>query len=198
MAGVVAAEPASGAPLTVLGLALGDEAVSTQLAAAWVVYPTDLHQALADDLYARLYDNTCMEGAEEQLGAAMGFLCALYRELDKSFNATDFWANSAKFARVERKLASSRLPGWLPPLHGILATAVRERAGQAPGQSIADTRKIVSAAVPTGVRSRRQEFNVVEAAIRPAYPAGASIGYRARMVAATWSLRMALYVAKTT
>ena len=64
MADVVVAEPASGAPLTVLGLALGDETVSTQTAAAWAVYPIDLHQALADNMYARLYDN--MEGAEEQ------------------------------------------------------------------------------------------------------------------------------------
>ena len=56
---------ATGAPPTVLGLTLKGEAVSARLAAAWAVYPKDLHQALANDLYGRLDEN--MAGAEEQL-----------------------------------------------------------------------------------------------------------------------------------
>ena len=133
-----------------------------------------------------------MAGAEEQLEAALGFLCALLRDLGRSFDAAEFWANSHKFAREERELGANLLPVWLPPLLEALATAVRERANQAPGQSAAETRRVVNAAVPPGVKSRRQEFVTIEAAIRPAYPAGATIGRRARMVAAIWALRLAL------
>ena len=147
---------------------------------------------LADDLYERLADN--MAGADEQMEAALGFLCALLRDSGRSFDAAEFWANSLKFAREERKLVAGLLPVWLPPLLEALAAAVRDRANQAPGQSTADTSKILRAAVPPGVKSRRQEFVTIEAAIRPAYPAGATIGRRARMVAATWALRLALYV----
>ena len=193
MAEVVVVEPADGAPSTALGLALKDEGVSARLAEAWAAYPKDLHQALADDLYGRLDDN--MAGAEEQLEAALGFLCALLRDLGRSFNAAEFWADSPRFAREKRKIGSNLLPVWLPPFLEALATAVRERANQAPGQSTADTRRILNTAVPPGVKSRRQEFATIVSAIRPAYPAGASIGRRARLVAATWTLRLALYVA---
>ena len=73
---------------------------------------------------------------------------------------------------------------------------MRERASQAPGQSAADTNKILKAAVPPSVKSRRTEFVAIESSIRPAYPVGATIALRARMVAATWSLRMALLIAE--
>jgi hypothetical protein len=125
----------------------------------------------------------------------MGFLCALLRDLGRSFDAAEFWANSPKFAREERKFESGLLPVWLPPLLEILAIAVRERAGQALGQSAADIRKIVTAAVPLGVKGRRSEFVTIEAAIRPEYPASATVGRRPRMVAAAWALRLVLYVA---
>ena len=58
MAEVVVVGPDDGAPSTALGLALKDEGASARLAAAWAAYPKDLHQALADDLYERLVDNT--------------------------------------------------------------------------------------------------------------------------------------------
>ena len=128
MADMVAAEPASGAPLTALGLALGDEAVSTRLAASWVVYPTDLHQTLADDLYARLYDD--MEGAEERgtAGARNGVsLCSLPR-CGRVFQRYGLLGEFGEVCPAERKMASGRLPGWLPPLLEMLATAVRERS----------------------------------------------------------------------
>ena len=151
-----------------------DEGLSGGLAAAWAAYPRDLHQTLADDLYERLLDN--MAGADEQMEAALGFLCALLRDSGRSFDAAEFWPNSLRFAREERKHMAGLLPVWLPLLLESLAAAVRDRANQAPGQSTADTSKILRAAVPPGVKGRRQEFVAIEAAIRPAYPAGASIG----------------------
>ena len=148
---------------------------------------------LADEFFERLADN--MDGAHEQMEAALCYLCALIRDPSRSFNADDFWPNVVKFAREERKRTAGCLPVWLPFLLETLATAVRDRASQAPGQSLADTNRILKAAIPPSVKGRRPEFVAVEAAIRPAYPAGATIGRRARMVGATWALRMALHIA---
>ena len=134
----VAAGEDGDSPSTALGLAVADEGVSAQLAAAWAAYPKDLHQMLADDLFERLADN--MEGAYEQMEAALCYLCALLRDPSRSFDADEFWPNAVKFAREERKRMAGRLPVWLPFLLEALAAAVRDRANQAPGQSVADTR----------------------------------------------------------
>ena len=88
------------------------------------------------------------------------------------------------------------IPIWLPVLLQALATAVREQASHAPGQSVADTKGILKAAIPLIVKGRRTEFAAIEMAIRPAYPVGASVGRRARMLGATWTLRMALHIAE--
>ena len=189
----VVVETEDGGFSTLLGRALGDEGIATRLAAAWAAYPRELHQALADDLYTRLDDN--MGGASEQLEAAMGFLCVLYREPGRSFDADGFWAAAAKFARAERALSQGALPVWLRPLLTTLVEAVVDRAGQAPGQGVGETRRIVAAAVPPGLKGRRPEFTAIEAVIRSAYPAGATIVHRARMVAATWCARQVEQVA---
>ena len=50
MAEVVGVEATTDAFSTPLGRTLKDEDVAARLAAAWAVYPSELHQALADDL----------------------------------------------------------------------------------------------------------------------------------------------------
>ena len=188
-----AAGPGLGTRATVLGLALKDEVASARLSAAgWAAFPVELHRSLADDLFARLRDN--MDGHDDPVEAAMGFLHALTRDVSTPYKAADFsfWRAAPKFVREMRKMD---LPDWLPFLLESLATAVRERAGQTAGQITAETRRIVAAAVPPGLRARRPEFALVEEAIREAYPVGATTQQRARMVAATRSLRVLLAVA---
>ena len=189
----IATAVGGGPPPTMLGLAVADESLSAQLAGAWAAYPKDLHQSLSDDLFGRLADN--MEGAAEPLEAALCYFCALVRDPRLSFNADEFWPGAKKFARDERKLMATPIPIWLPCILEALAAAVRERASQAPGQSSADTRAILKRAIPPTVKGRRAEFADIETAIRSAYPVGASIGRRARLVGATWALRMTLHVA---
>ena len=191
----VGAAPGSGAvyvavevsaPSTLLGSILGDETASLRLAEAWGVYPQDLREPFANDLYGRLADNC--EGAKDPMEAAMAFLCVLTRDVGTAFDTTDFWATAKRLVREERRLAADGLPVWLLILLTHLADAVREFANRAPEQSAADTRRIISAATPSWAKGRRQEVADVEGVIRSAYPVGASVRARASLVAATWAL----------
>ena len=161
----------------------------------WEAFPADLKPGLANDLCARLRDN--LTGAGDQVEACMGYLWALQRGVAPPYvEDRGVLGECAGFCPGAAS-ADFRSPEaiWLPNLLAHLAAHVRAKANEAPGQTETETRKILSAAIPAGLKGKRQEFSEMEKRIRVAYPEGATVRARAHLLGATWSLRTLLDVA---
>lgn len=71
-----------------------------------------------------------------------------------------------------------------------MTAAVRSKVGQAAEQTEADTKKILTKVLSTWVKPHREEYIAVELVLRSAYPVGASVALRARLLSATCIMRL--------